>query len=440
MEQLARRIDSSRWTRAHGLIFTSTSLGMLIWGLEATIGPAGYLVFHKSILFLVAYYALDIMGDLVIARLSDMSLARKGAFYLTMSMIGAGLLVLGFDIALTGGRGLGAVLVGLLGAALMKVGIEGDVPVSLAFLAENTPARHRTRVLVLGPNFANVGAALGSAILLLTYSSTSSYLYAAYSLIAVTLAVLGVTFAVRVSMPESVRWLLEKGAAGRASREAERLSAEPVHEVREVTPTVGLWGRYAFLAVLGVVQYLTYGLMAFTIAYFYYSGATIYLIMLVANVAASLAGLPAAFLPDVMDSRDFSVLAYVGGLASIGLIAVALAELNQQAFLSAFYPLLFVNMFFSELAWAVRTIYEPLLFPTNVRATMIGLVRVAPILSYDVSLYVTSSWTEWQFVAFNSALWGVGALAAVVWRLVGYDVRRALLESVSSPRAGRAAV
>lgn len=432
MSEVVRRLDRSRWTRSHSLIFTSTGLGMLIWGLEATIGPAGYLVFHRSLLFLVAYYALDFVGDLLIARLSDTALARKGAFYLTMSMIGAGLLVLGVDIAVTGGRGLWAVAVGLAGAAVMKVGIEGDVPVSLAFLAENTPARYRNRVLVLGPNFANVGSALGSAILYLTFSSTYSYVYAALALIVVTVVVLGVTFGVRVAMPESVRWLLTKGMYERAQGEASRVATEPAHEVREVTPTVGLLARYAFLALLGLSQYLTFGLMAYTIAYFYYSGATIYFIMFVASLGASIAGIPAAVLPDIMDTRDFAMLAFVGGLASMLPIEAAYLLMSPSGFLSLFYPLLVLNMFFSELAWAVRTIYEPVLFPTSVRATMIGLIRVAPILSYDVSIAVTSSWGEMQFIAFNLILWLVGAVTTVAWRERGYDVRGALLESASA--------
>ncbi|ADL19824.1 Sugar transporter [Acidilobus saccharovorans 345-15] len=434
MEELARRLDSSRWTSAHGLIFTSTSLGMFIWGLEAMIGPAGYFAFHRSLAFLIAFYAFDFIGDIAIGRLSDTTLARKGAFYVTMSLIGVGLLVLGLDLVITAGRGLIAVLAGLAGAAVMKIGIEGDVPVSLAFLAENTPAKYRNRVLVLSPNFNNIGGAVGAAVLYLTYTSTNSYLYAALALLVATAVALAVTFAVRATMPESVRWLMTKGMSDRASREASALVSQPSEQVSSVSPTVGIGGRYAFLALLGLSQYLTFGLMAFTIAYFYYSGATVYFIQLVALLGASIAGVPAAFLPDIMDTRNFTLLAYVGGFLSMIPIALALRYLGSQGFLSLFYPLLFLNMVFSELAWAVRTIYEPVLFPTHIRATMIGLVRAVPIASYDVSLYVTSSWSEWQFVLFNIALWGVGAATSVLWRLRGYDTRRALLESVSSPR------
>ncbi len=439
MAEITRRIDSSGWTVAHDLIFISTSLGMLIWGLEAAIGPVGYLTFHRSLFFLVAYYALDFIGDLVIARFSDTALARKGAFYLTMSMIGAGLLVLGVDIVVTGGTGLLAVIVGLAGAALMKVGIEGDVPVSLAFLAENSPAKYRNRVLVLAPNFANIGSAIGALVLWMTYFSTESYRYAALVLIALTIAALAIAFGVRVSMPESVRWLATKGMYDRAAREASRLSTGAAHEVTEVRPTVGMAGRFIFLVLLGVSQYLTFGLMAYTIAYFYYSGSTIFFIMFVASLGASVAGLPAALLAERMDSRDFTLLAFGGGLATMVLIDAAFALMTTGGFLSLFYPLLFLNMFFSELAWAVRTVYEPVLFPTNVRATMIGLIRVFPILSYDVSLYVTSSWGEAQFIIFNMAMWAVGAAAALFWKARGYDVRGALLESASSPVAPRGA-
>lgn len=447
MQELTSRIDRSRWTRAHTLIFSSTSLGMLIWGLEAAIGPAGYLAFHRSLVFLIGFYAFDFIGDIVVARLSDSVLARKGAFYLTMSMIGAGLLVLGLDLIITGGSGPAAVAVGLAAAAVMKVGIEGEVPVSLSFLAENSPVRYRTKVLVLSPNFNNIGSALGFAVLYLTSilyppSSPAQYVMPALALLVVTAVALLATFLVRVSMPESVRWLLEKGMADRAAREASALVSEPASEVREVTPTVGLGERFAFLAILGVSQYLTFGLMAFTIAYFYFTGPQIYLISFIATLGASVAGVPAAYLADAIDSRTFALIAYAGGLASMIPIELAFALLGPSGFAAAFYPLLFINMVFSEFAWAVRTIYEPVLFPTNVRATMVGLVRVAPMISYDVSLYATAAWFnsyvgEAEFIAMNAALWALGALATLGWRLAGYDVRGALLESVSSPKPGR---
>ena len=76
--------------------------------------------------------------------------------------------------------------------------------------------------------------------------------------------------------------------------------------------------------------------------------------------------------------------------------------------------MLFVNMAFSEFAWAARTVLEPTLFPTNIRATMIGLVRVAPIALYSALTYITSSFSLWQFLLLNLFMWFVG-YAPAAW-------------------------
>ncbi len=429
--ELAARLDSSRWTKSHWQIFTSTSLGFLVWGFEATFGIVGYFAFHR-LWFLIVWYAFDFIGDLVIPRISDSKLARKGTFYLTMSLMGVGLTVLTADIMFIGTRGLLPLVVGLIGGAIAKVGIEGDVPVSLSFLAENTPARYREASLVLAPNFSNLGSAVAALIAYLTYSFTNSTYYTALSVLVSSLAALAALAVVRGTMPESVRWLLSKGFRHRAEQEAKRLSSETEREgLRVVNPTVGIWGRYAFLVIIGIVQYLTFGLMAYVIAAYYYHGATAWLIVFYASLGATVAAFPAYWLAKRMDSRNFALLSYAGGFVSM--IPIILYVLYFPTNVIAFYALLFLNMVFSEFGWAVRTILEPQLFPTETRATMIGLVRVFPMFTYDLSVYLTSSFTELQYVIFNAVMWLVGAIATGLWKVKGYDVRNALLESASAP-------
>ena len=429
MEELAKSVDRARWSRSHSMIFASTSLGLFIWGLESDLGIFSYVALH-SLAFLVAFYAMDFVGDLVVPRLSDTRLARKGAFYLTMTLMGVGLAVLAIDLAVTNGVGLAALLAAIAGAFVAKVGIEGDVPVSLSFLAENTPAADREFSLIMAPNFNNLGSAVGGVIAMATYYLTNSALYTAISVAAAALAALVVLVVVRVSMPESVRWLMVRGFRDRAEGEARKLATGQAYfEPREVTPTVGLLGRYAFLAALGVSQYITFGLMAFVIAGYYYEGLTLYWITFVATLGASVAAFPAYLLAKRMDTRNFAVLSYLGGLATM--VPIVLFVLYFPTDMALFYALLFVNMIFSEFSWAVRTVLEPMLFPTEVRATMIGLVRAVPMAVYDASIYLTYSFTELQFVWYNAAFWALGAAASVAWRLVGYDVRGALLESAS---------
>jgi hypothetical protein len=88
-------------------------------------------------------------------------------------------------------------------------------------------------------------------------------------------------------------------------------------------------------------------------------------------------------------------------------------------------------MMFSELGWAVRTVYEPILMPTATRAFMIGLVRLPIIVSYTISIYLTSSFNELNFVIYNMILWGVGALSSGIWYIKGFDTNKIPLEKIT---------
>ena len=88
-----------------------------------------------------------------------------------------------------------------------------------------------------------------------------------------------------------------------------------------------------------------------------------------------------------------------------------------------FLPLLFLNMVFSEFAWASRTTLEPELVPTRIRSSAIGIIRLAPMIGYAVSVYLTASFSLQQFLIYNLGLWVLGLAAAVVWFVYGYETR-----------------
>lgn len=102
------------------------------------------------------------------------------------------------------------------------------------------------------------------------------------------------------------------------------------------------------------------------------------------------------------------------------------AALNTplRASLLIFYTLLFLNMAFSEFEWAVRTMLEPELFPTKVRGTWIGVVR---LISYGVfivlSYYLLSTLNTYQYLLTNLILYAIGAAAAVAWFIYGIETR-----------------
>ncbi len=392
------------------LVFASTSLGFLLWGLITSLAYIVYPEFHDPA-YLAVVAVMPLVGDLALSRLSDLLVGRKRAFLATMSLYAAGTLLVVFDVLYLS---MNEALF-LVGFALATFAVEGEVPVSLAYLAEVTPPEGRDRALILSTNFDNLGAALAAAIALLAYGSRSSYSLEALSIAVAALVALAAVAAVRSRIPESEMWLRARGRMPRA--EPEGRPAQP--------PGVGLLGRFSFLAALGLSQYLTYGLMAFVIADYFFSGSALDLVVLAANAAAFAAGLAAPALEERLGSMDFAVLSFSGGLATMAPIAAWALLFPVQW---AFYPLLALNMAFSEFAWAVRIVYEPALFPTESRAFMVGLVRSVPIAAYSASSYLTSSLAEPAFIAYNAVLWALGAAASAAWRRLGYDVSNLPLE------------
>ncbi len=430
MAEMLELVERAKWGGAHWLMFASTSIGYFIWGLVTTLGFLAYPQFH-SVYYLVAVTLIPIVGDVLIARVSDLSLGRKGTFFLTMTLIGVGVALIAVDLLYVKAYLEKAALM-LLGYAMADVGVEGEVPVALTLLAELTPAAYREEVLVLSTNFDNIGATVAAAIAALTYSLTDSLLLESIAVLTAAGVALAAAIIVRGLMPESIRWLTAKGRKDEAVKELKRLSATPSDvRVRDVDRLIGLWPKFTMLAVLGVSQYITYGLMAYVVGAYYFSSSTLtynYVIMY-ANLGASVAGLLAAWLVRRLDIRSFAVLAYGGGYLSMVPIMLWLALAPNN--MALFYVLLFVNMAFSEFAWAVRTVLEPTLFPTNIRATMIGLVRVAPIALYSALTYITSSFSLWQFLLLNLFMWFIGYAPAAWWSGHGYDLRLTRLESAS---------
>lgn len=239
-------------------------------------------------------------------------------------------------------------------------------------------------------------------------------------------------------MPESIRWLAKRGRL----KEAEGL-LNMIREDKEnnaqgtmVATRLKYSARFAFivLALLGVSQLTTYGLLAFVIGPYDYSSMAPQ-ITLVANVGASLAGFAGAYIIDKMNRRTFVVFSYLGGFVTVIMFLLAVNLIAGS--ILVFFALIFLNMIFSELAWATRVVLEPeLARGTNMRSTFVALVRVVAWGFFISSIYFTSSLGPFEFVALNVVLWGIGTLAAFGWLVKGVETRRESLESVTGESLG----
>ncbi len=282
------------------------------------------------------------------------------------------------------------------------------------------PANHRGKALVLATNFDNVGAALASGIVLAAGLYSIGFGEARIILGAAGAAVIGgVAALARHSMPESSRWLM-----------AREKSMEPGKSTQATAGRrIPLWLRLLVLGgAIGISQIVTYGLIAFYLAYYYYTSIiTISSIIMIANLGAAAAGL-IGFAMDRIGRKGFTLFSYIGGALSMIPIIFLYKSLGSSIL---FYVFLFINMMFSEFSWAVRTMLEPELFKTIDRATFIGLVRVIAWSAYISSLYLSYYLSEYYYLVLNLAFYVLGGAAgAITWFIAGIETKGTPLEKL----------
>lgn len=214
-------------------------------------------------------------------------------------------------------------------------------------------------------------------------------------------------------MPESIRWLAKRGRFKEAGGLLNMMREDKENNAQGtmVATRLKYSARFAFivLALLGVSQLTTYGLLAFVIGPYDYSSMAPQ-ITLVANVGAS-AGFAGAYIIDKMNRRTFVVFSYLGGFVTVIMFLLAVNLIAGS--ILVFFALIFLNMIFSEPAWATRVVLElELARGTNMRSTFVALVMVVAWGFFISSIYFTSSLGPFEFVALNVVLWGIGTLTA----------------------------
>ncbi len=394
-------------------LLISSSAGMFIWGVIATIAPLATSWPFISILpvrikavFLFIPSVFLLIGNNVMGVLSD-RIGRKIIYMSTIILYVVGLIVVFFSYSL---------YPLILGIALSEMGVGGEEVTTLSLISEDMTAKERGKYLVLVPNMSNIGTAAIAFIFLYFYSSALSVqktYFIFMALIAIVLAVF-----TRMAVPESYRWLSAKGKNYESEREMKKL------DIRDDGVDIkqpNFYFSLVFLGIIGVSQYLTFGLMEYIIGPFYFSSSPVFVseIIFYASLGAGIAGFIAIFMVE-WGRKRLALFSFWGGTAVMVVILLFMKYIDD---VYIFIPLLLLNMAFSEFAWATRTTLEPELFRTNYRSTAIGLVRVFPIIAYIISIYETSAFTLGQYLTFNVILWAVGGMASLVWYMKGVETR-----------------
>ncbi|MGC8663129.1 MAG: MFS transporter [Thermoplasmata archaeon] len=401
-----------------GMIISS-SMGMFLWGVIASTAPlATSWPFISSLpkvylsIFLFLPTAFMIIGNITLGMLAD-RIGRKIIYILSTVLYGLGFIVIFFSFN---------VYTLVLGIALSEFGVGGEEVATLTLISENIPVEERGLYLVFVPNMNNVGSAVIAFVFLYFYSS-SIFVQKLY-FIAIAMVAVFIAFYTRYSVPESYRWLRDKGDLSKALEEKKKIALSAEH-IRIRTPN--FYFALIFLAVLGISQYLTFGLMAYIIGPYYFTGNMVSMIVLIASLGASVAGFIGMYIVK-WGRKKLALFSYLGGLITV---LVILSFLDYIADIFIFMPLLFINMMFSEFAWATRTTIEPEIFPTLKRSSAIALVRLFPGISYIISIYTTASFTLMNYIIFNTILWGIGAIAAIVWYFKGIETKHISMDFIS---------
>lgn len=225
-------------------------------------------------------------------------------------------------------------------------------------------------------------------------------------------------------LPESFRWLGVKGRKDESSQLSRELEIE-TYDTDDNYEKRSFSLRYFVLGSMALSQYLTFGLMAYIIPYYEFSSATkIDYLVFFGLLGASVAG-PFAGRLISSGRRTFTLLSFAGGLFSVILILLVVNSLGN---LLVYVPLLFVNMVFSEFAWAARTTLEPELFRTGTRGRGIALVRIVPMIAYPITIVLFANFSLGQEIFSNIVLWIIGLAGAVVWFFYGYETKHMELD------------
>ncbi|MCG2885466.1 MAG: sugar porter family MFS transporter [Vulcanisaeta sp.] len=436
----------------HYVMFLSYSLTFLIWGFVTTSGVMTLDYFSKYIpRFLVPISAAMgplflMVGNTLMGRLADI-VGRRGIYVFTMSLYTIGLVGMALSLFFINTMPVEiAFTVFLISYILAEIGVGGEEPPALAATTELMPPNRRGSMLVLITNFDNVGAALAALILFLSLL-WSTPISATWTMIGTAILIIAVAVVIRLVTPESVRWLMVKGREDVARRIAEEkglMYAISDYRSKANVRFPPVWFRALVLSLMGFSQLATYGLMAYYIIYlptlpFSSNEVLAAQVLLWANVGASLAGL-VGLVVDNIRRKMFTLLSYIGGLLTmipIFLVYGLMSTSSIASSLSIFYILLFLNMVFSEFGWAVRVLLEPELFPTRVRSTWIGIVRLISWTVYIILIYyLLATASTFTYLLSNVLLYIVGTAAALAWYIWGVETR-GLPVSVLDGAAGK---
>ena len=414
-KNLYKILENAKWSSVHSWSFIAFSLGMT---LEAYIFGMSSIAtnwvpmprFLESLLLAWSPLWL-IIGIIFTGPLSD-KLGRKRMFYLTMSLYAIG--AVGITFAYTY-----YLILTFLAMLLFAAG--GEMNTIMVMTHEIMPSKHRSKTMFFEINFINFGGLLLAAVALSSaYSSVAFQRF----MIGVTAIIIIVVLAyARSKIPESIRWLEEKGDLDKAEEEirkhfnfVEDTNTATVDRKVEKLPPISL--RLAVSIIMATANTIGFGLMTYVAGPYFFPKLTA-TIILVASIAEFLAGLGISPFADIISRRLILLISFMGTVASTAVIYFTIPYWTSNLIL--FWILLIVLNVFTSISYLSEDTLKGELWPTSRRGTYTAIVRFVSIGAYIPAIFLTAGLTISQYMLFNLSVWSLGLVASIVWFIKGIE-------------------
>ena len=415
------------WRPIHWKLFGIVSASFFLDGVLFSLVPATFFLLEElaknATLIFAANSLAFMLGALALGKLGDAVGRRLG---LIASLVIYALGALWFVAAYWADRL--DLATALAATSVINFGVGGEVGPAYSALAEFTPPRRRGAALMLAANFWNAGAAVIAVASLYYAQITGDVKTAVLYTFATALALAALVLIARYHIPESLRWLAAKGRDAEARALAERYGVSVPPPQAPGASLRGYWGRVAVLAAAFTAQLLTYNIAAYYLPYapgFAYGDQFAPINVALANLGATVGAF--LLLPLIDRSRKTSfTAAFAGGTATAAALAAA-----HGAAPETYAAVLFLNLVFSEWAWASISVLESELFPTPVRSTAVGLVTAFAWLVNTGAVFLEGVLGAHIFLALLTALWALGLAAAALWHALGVESAGRELEELT---------
>ena len=221
MNTAFKALDDSKLTKQHWFIWILSAMGVCLDGFDlfiiAVALPLIAVHFHASPVMLGLIGASTpigcIFGAIFLGRLTD-HLGRKTMLLVNLMffVVFAGLSAFSWDVySLIAFR------------FLLGIGIGADYPVTSTYMTENMPKRIRGKMIVSGFGFQAIGALSGALVgilILKLYPQMDAWRW----MLGIAVFPAIIILSLRTLLPESPRWLMNKGKTDKANKITAKLT------------------------------------------------------------------------------------------------------------------------------------------------------------------------------------------------------------------------